>query len=327
VFTVNGDKLAGGEGLGFWYARNVGQAGPVYGGPPRWTGLAVFVDTDGTASDGASRVLASLNQGDFEWNGEKRGEGQYFGGCLARLRNTAAPVHMRLTYINKIFKVELDDGKEGGNFANCLERANTDLPPGMFFGLTAGTGDQPDLIDVLSFEVFQLKRESAGQPVQPAQSQQQAGQPMQQQSGQLERQLSQLQNHFNTVVGRMMPGDRPLMARLDHLEEHLRALSDRLSTLQDLLSTSLSRSSTVDPTALLSALRDLRDSTQTTLRDLSAKASNAEMQTDRLVKEVGRGERGGVFWWWMGFAAAQIVLLWAYQVIRKRFDDSSKKFI
>lgn len=330
VFRVAGDKEHGGDGLGFWYAKNVGQVGPVNGGPARWHGLAVFVDTDGTDTDGASRVVASLNQNDVEWSVERKGEGQYFGGCLARLRNTAAPVHMRVTYVNRIIKVELDDGKEGQSFANCLERANTDLPPGMFFGLTAGTSDQPDLFDILSFEVFELKREANPPPPSQPQQHQQGNQQQQQQQqplGELERQLSNMQNNLNTVMGRMMPGDRPIMQRLESIEQQLRGLSDRLASLQDLLTKVVSKSAAVDPTALLHTLNDIRDSTRSQLQALAVQAGHAEEQTQSLVKTVIERKQPAQFWWWMGFAGAQVTLLLAYQLIKKKFEDKSKKFI
>lgn len=323
VFKVSGDAVQGGDGLGFWYAKNVGQAGPVNGGPSRWFGLAVFVDTDGQELEGGggggSRVVAALNQNDQEWKQEKRGEGQYFGGCLAKLRNTAVPVHMRVTYVNRILKVELDDSKEGQGFANCLERSNTDLAPGMFFGLTAGTGDVPDLFEVLSFEVYELKRDG----VSGNQQQQQ-----QQPAVNTERQLNLMQSNLNAVLGQMLPGDRSILQRLESIEQQVRSLSDRLSSLQDLLTKVVSKSAAVDPSALLHTLNDIRDSTKSQLQALAVKAGHAEQQTQSLVRTVSERRRGeGQFWWWMGFVAAQVSLLFAYQLVRKRFEEKSKKFI
>lgn len=332
VFRVVGEKVGGGEGIAFWYARNLGQTGPVYGGPNRWHGLGVFVDVEGNAhsatnADGNQKVMGALSQGDLNWSVEKRGEGQFFGGCLARVRNTVSPVHMRITYINKVLKVELDDSKEGNGFASCMERANTDLPPGLFFGVSAATGDIPDALEMLSFEVFQLKRDGA-----PSSSSSNTGSAPEQSAtaktegvGEVVKYVQMLQNNFNAVIGPMLPGDRNVQQRLGAVETQLKALNDRLASLSELLTKVVSKSAAVDPGALLHTLNDIRDNTRNQLHALAVKAGATEQQAMSIAHAVNKN--GGKYYGWVGFVIAQIILLLAYQLIKKKFEDKSKKFI
>jgi len=44
-FRVSGRGYSGGEGLAFWYTKERGIAGDIYGSKDAWTGLAVFFDT------------------------------------------------------------------------------------------------------------------------------------------------------------------------------------------------------------------------------------------------------------------------------------------
>lgn len=325
AFRVQGDKDGGGEGLAFWYARNLGQAGPVYGGPNKWHGLGIFIDTN---SGTDQRVMGALSAGDVDWRMEKGGEGQYFGGCLARIRNTITPVHMRITYINRVLKVELDDSKEGASFANCLERANTDLPPGHFFGLSAGIGDNPDSFDVLSFEVFQLKRDANTVGNQVEQTIPQSNQSSNSSQYDMTKQLSLMQSNINTLIGQLMPGDRPVLQRLDGIEQQVKGLQDKINGLSELITKMISKSAAVDPGALLHTLHDIRENTRTQLQSLAIKAGAAEQQAQHIAQVVSASKKTDRHMsGYIVFVLAQIILLFAYHLIRGRYEEKSRKFV
>jgi hypothetical protein len=209
----------GSDGMAFWYTRYPGKTGPVFGGPEKWNGLGVFIDgfdNDGKGNNPA--IMGVLNQGDISFRMDHDGEGQYFGGCVRNVRNTKHPVVMRITYINKTLKVEIDDnGKsEKEEFMSCMERANTDLPLGYFFGVSAGTGGLADEFFLHHFTVSELKRGEGPKQEPNASKDKEAST-----TGanlELERLIRNMQSNINALFGPFIPNDRNLFKRLSDIE-------------------------------------------------------------------------------------------------------------
>ena len=229
TFSIKGPDH-GSDGLALWYTRSPGQLGPVFGSADRWHGLGVLVDgydNDGKGNNPA--IMGVLNQGDVSFRMDVDGEGQYFGGCVRQVRNSQHPVKMRITFINKVLKVEIDDsGHSNEEYMSCLERANTDLPLGYYFGVSAGAGQVPDEFSLHSFNLYELKRGEAEiaskaaaskQQGQNAQSSQSAGAaPVGVNTAELERMVKNMQSNLNAVMGTFKPGDRAIFKRLSDLE-------------------------------------------------------------------------------------------------------------
>jgi hypothetical protein len=223
-FTIKGPDH-GSDGMGFWYTRYPGKLGPVFGGPEKWSGLGVFIDgfdNDGKGNNPA--IMGVLNQGDVNFRMDMDGEGQYFGGCVRNIRNTKQPVVVRVTYINKTIKVEIDDnGKpEKEEFMSCMERPNTDLPQGYFFGVSAGSGVVPDEFFLHYFNLFELKKGDASKSDSISSKENAASEakavPASVSSAELERLIKNMQSNINALVGPFHPQDRNLFKRLADLE-------------------------------------------------------------------------------------------------------------
>lgn len=226
-FSIKGPEH-GSDGLAFWYARSPGKLGPVFGGADRWNGLGIFVDgfdNDGKGNNPA--IMGVLNQGDISFRMDIDGEGQYFGGCVRQVRNTKHPVLMRITYVNKILKVEIDDAGRGKDeYMNCLERANTDLPLGYYFGVSASAGQVPDDFSLHSFSLYELKKNDGGEIASKAEASKQIGSQNTNNANvavngnleQVERMIKNMQSNLNALMGSFQPGDRPVFSRLSDLE-------------------------------------------------------------------------------------------------------------
>lgn len=326
-FRIEGDKVGGGsDGLAFWYARNAGQSGPVYGGPNRWTGLGVFVDgwdNDGKGNNPA--IMGSLSNGDVDWNMERDGEGQYFGGCIRNIRNTESPVFMRITYINKVLKVEIDDSGNAGvkeQYASCIERANVDLQPGYYFGFSAGTGEvSPDLFELHSFEIYQIQRETPKDKQSPPAAQQSL-QASDEQTNKLLQQQQIMQSNLNAVIGQVLPGDRSIIQHFEFLEQEIRALNEKLRGLSELITKMLNKSAAVDPSALLHTLHDIRERTGRQLVSLEQQQRQFLQQ-----QQVPADSLKQKYYGYFAFCLVQVFLLLSILTIKKRFEDKSKKFI
>jgi len=175
-FTLRGDPSGGGDGLAFWYHHNVNnetelhspEDQSVFGGPDRWNGLAVLVDTwdnDGKGNNPA--VLAFLNNGSYTYDHAVDGENQYANGCLrSRLRNKK--IRLRISYFAGHLRIEINDqGKEVDDevWTRCLETKAT-LEAGGQFGVSFGAAAAPVKADqaiVHSLEIYYGEIMKAGE--------------------------------------------------------------------------------------------------------------------------------------------------------------------
>lgn len=159
--SIRGGEVEGGAGLAFWYTLDGHATGPVLGGPDKWRGLGLLLDTyDDDHRGNNPAILAIMNDGSFEYKPHSDGEGQYFAGCLRNLRNRAHPISLRVSHIRQLLKVEVDDEGEGRNWVVCFEKHGISLPAGSYFGITASTNDHPDEMELLDFSLSSVKVES-----------------------------------------------------------------------------------------------------------------------------------------------------------------------
>ncbi|KAI9593586.1 legume-like lectin [Syncephalis fuscata] len=141
-FSVNvfGRHLHGGDGMAFWYTKDRGQMGPVYGSKDSWEGLMVALDTyDKRDLRTNTFVLGMLNHNNLEYSKVEHPMSYILSGCFREYRNLKAPLKVRVTYANRTINIDVDNINEGGNYQPCFESENVDLPTGYYFGMSAAS--------------------------------------------------------------------------------------------------------------------------------------------------------------------------------------------
>ncbi|KAJ3028412.1 UNVERIFIED_CONTAM: hypothetical protein HDU68_001743 [Siphonaria sp. JEL0065] len=161
----------GGEGFGFWYAKDPNQLGPLYGSKDLWTGLMIGMDTAHigrryvpliygyNSEHGTHKLEGSLRAPPENYSG-------FLGKCFRDYRNTPHKVFARVSYIGKTLKLEMDLTQEGKAYSECFSASNVNLPIGYHFGISASTSQfTHDDHDVFSFEVYEANpSEKASKP-------------------------------------------------------------------------------------------------------------------------------------------------------------------
>ncbi|RKP24729.1 legume-like lectin, partial [Syncephalis pseudoplumigaleata] len=155
-FSVNvfGRHLHGGDGLAFWYAKDRGQLGPVYGSKDSWEGLMVALDTyDKRDARANTFVLGMLNHNNFEYAKAEHPMSHILSGCFREYRNLKEPLNVRVMYANETVTVSVDNINSGENYQPCFEAEHVKLPTGYYFGVSAASShDEADDHDILSFD-------------------------------------------------------------------------------------------------------------------------------------------------------------------------------
>jgi len=150
AFRVKGEAI-GGNGLAFWYSKDAHRTGAIYGGPDKFDGFGLFFDTfdEETRSETVPMVVGMLGDGMTTFQEASKADALHdkkvLGSCFKSIRNTEAPVYVRITYFNRHIKVEIDTKGEGQNYNTCFDAYEVDLPIGNFFGVSASTNIYPGI--------------------------------------------------------------------------------------------------------------------------------------------------------------------------------------
>ncbi|CAJ0826523.1 6038_t:CDS:10 [Entrophospora sp. SA101] len=158
-FRISGNYFLGGRGMAFWYTKDRGQEGPVFGSKDQWNGLGIMFETaDVKKKREKSIVMGHINDGIVLYNNLTNPAAKSIGGCYRLFRNTQTPIFVKIYYFDNNLKVYVDikdDGKKEPQL--CFEAKNIQLPLGNYFGVSAlADGDTPDDHDVLSMETFEI---------------------------------------------------------------------------------------------------------------------------------------------------------------------------
>ncbi|KAJ3118808.1 putative protein serine/threonine kinase, partial [Phlyctochytrium bullatum] len=145
AFAAYGKAYAGGDGFGFWYAKDYGD-GPVYGSFDGWNGLGIFFDTSEQAENRFTPyIFGIVNDGNLHINGRSDVLLSSIGGCFRDYRNRGSPVRARVSYVNQTLKLEIDLEEEDSR------------------GFTQASVISSDLLlddhDVFSLETYELNPE------------------------------------------------------------------------------------------------------------------------------------------------------------------------
>lgn len=360
---LRGASKVGGEGLAFWYTKDGHAPGPVFGAPDRWTGVGVLLDTfDDDARGNNPAIMGILNDGTIAYDARQDGEGQYFGGCLRNIRNLPdnIPLHLRLTYMQGTFKVELDDAQQGKRYVNCFEKSGIKLPAGYYFGVSGATNQHPDTIELLEMTVH------GAEPIHPAPDSPLASPPLVQAQPQAHvhgnmQSSSQppsqgtlaatnvdmaslitaleaiVQKQLRTFMPKIIAGhseestrkmQNSLESRLTGLEELLRRTTEGVGQLQRTLASMGDHLHHLDTAHLSDDLHHLGEELKSRLESIKDAAGRMESRGEEVRRMVepkrGYADRyGGV----LLFVLAQVLVLGAFFGIKTRIDKREKKWM
>jgi len=155
---ISGRSVMGADGMAFWYVENPDPgATDFFGYHESFTGVGIIIDTyDNDNSGDHPMVVGVFNDGKKQFShthGDKHDDGDMeIGNCFLPLRNKP-PVLLRLTYLDKILRVE---SQLSGNWETCFVSPRIYLPQNYYFGWSANTGDLADDHDILAFSIKNL---------------------------------------------------------------------------------------------------------------------------------------------------------------------------
>jgi len=97
-------------------------------------------------------VINNATQG---YDHDRDGTHTEFAGCESKFRGVDHDTYLSIRYYNDTLTLKTDvDGS--GNWEQCFEAEGIRLPTGLYFGLTAATGDLSDNHDVISIKTYML---------------------------------------------------------------------------------------------------------------------------------------------------------------------------
>lgn len=354
---IRGASKTGGEGLAFWYTKDGHAPGPVFGAPDRWTGLGLILDTFDNDSRGNNpAIMGILNDGSLKYDAQHDGEGQYFGGCLRNIRNLSnnIPLYLRITYMQGMFKVELDDANEGQRYVNCFEKAGLKLPAGYYFGLSGATNQFPDTIEVLSMTVHGAEafpeaqnepHEAIKEPQQEQQQQQHQQQPPQgvlaatnMDAASLINALDlMLQKQLRTFLPKIIAGHSEestrkvqsgLETRFSVVEDRLRQINEGLGQLQRTLGAMGDHLHHLDTAHLSDDLHHMSEDLKTRLSSLQGTTGRVEARSEEIRQIIqpkrGLSDRYGNV---VLFLVAQVILVGIFYGVKAKLDRREKKWM
>ncbi|OUM61707.1 hypothetical protein PIROE2DRAFT_12204 [Piromyces sp. E2] len=156
-FRIFGRSITGSEGLALFYTDKQLSVDSFFGGEHRFKGFAIIFDSSNIDPNSRIPTINVLyNDGNTIIQSQKEYTNIRKSLCVADFRNSPLPVYVRITYVNKNLKIEVDLSHEGNEYYECSNE-KIDLPDNYYFGLGAKTGDGvPDDHDIYSFDFYQL---------------------------------------------------------------------------------------------------------------------------------------------------------------------------
>ena len=171
-FHVHGQgKNLFGDGFAFWYTKEKGELGPVFGNRDYFTGLGVFYDTysnqNGAHVHDHPYISALVNNGSLQYDHDRDGTHSQVAGCTSHFRGLKKDTFTAISYINRELVVLMNIVGEP-EWQPCFSVPDIDLPTGYHFGITAETGDLADNHDIVSVRVYELDGLSMDQDATPS---------------------------------------------------------------------------------------------------------------------------------------------------------------
>eukprot|EP01135_Chromosphaera_perkinsii_P009578 Nk52_evm28s1810 gene=Nk52_evmTU28s1810 len=127
----------GGQGLAFWYSKDVRREGEVFGNNNHWDGLGIFFV--GRGEGGRSSIQGVLNDGTIGYDLNTFGKGQTFGSCDADFLTPFGDEDftvVNIQYVGKTIIVSYRAPK-ADKFVECLRLEKVNLPTQYSLGISA----------------------------------------------------------------------------------------------------------------------------------------------------------------------------------------------
>eukprot|EP00727_Mastigamoeba_balamuthi_P011672 m51a1_g7127 putative C-tail anchored protein, Lectin domain (385) ;mRNA; f:183436-185483 len=280
---IHGVSLLGADGLAFWYVREPGVPGELYGSKELFNGFSLIVDTYDNDKTGIHPyVFGMWNDGTYKFDHgahdhkdhmSPRHDGAMtigeLNGCTVRLRNLKAPTAFKVSYVDRQLRV-LYSLQPGSAWTQCFAVDRITLPTGYYFGWSAATGDLADDHDVSNITVVDPRDSPAsyvapavpGQPAAPVDSQ-------------------AIKRDLDISV-------RTLQAKMDGL----------LDVVQDTLKATRSSPAGADVASLTAAVRTVQSQVGA-LGAIQATVAEVANEVRGLGAAVARGGAAGGGWGWL----------------------------
>jgi mannose-binding lectin 2 len=163
VFQVHGATgTLFGDGMALWYVQEPNVIGDVFGSKDNFRGLAIFLDTysnhNGPHSHSHPYISAMVSNGTLAYDHDRDGTHTQLGGehtgCEAKFRNKEHDTQMLIRYVGDTLSI-FTDVSGAGTWKECMSVAGVHLPTGMYFGISAATGDLSDNHDIVAVRMYE----------------------------------------------------------------------------------------------------------------------------------------------------------------------------
>lgn len=170
-FSISGKGVvAFGEGMAFWIIRDSVKETekPCFGGPCKWEGLGIVVDTFDNNGDGLQPSLTAIwNDGSVVFDHDNDGAGApgTLGHCKLNqpVRNRDKPLRLVVTYSSQPRLIEVRVHFADGTWQKCVENELANVGSNLYIGASAQTGQIADNHDLVSIRAFDLTQHNQQQ--------------------------------------------------------------------------------------------------------------------------------------------------------------------
>ncbi|XP_031564414.1 vesicular integral-membrane protein VIP36-like [Actinia tenebrosa] len=162
-FSVHGQGTTMfGDGFAFWYARDRLREGPAFGSQSNFYGLGVFFDTynnhNGEHSHEHPYISAMIGNGSNAYDHDRDGTHNQVEGCSAQFRGQEHETFAIVRYLGAKERLTVLTDVDGrGEWRECFDVRGVKLPTGLYFGVSAATGELADNHDIKSMKLFEVE--------------------------------------------------------------------------------------------------------------------------------------------------------------------------
>jgi len=161
AIKISGKNRLFGDGLAFWATEEPKVTGDVMGYMNKWKGLGVIIDTyDNNVDNRHPYLSVVVNDGNGYWDHANDGGSLTRYGCRIKpkFRNKGVLQVVVSVFESHIQVLLFDEDNE--KWYDCVNVSGNhgNKFVGNYFGFTASTGSVSDRHEVLSFELYDMKR-------------------------------------------------------------------------------------------------------------------------------------------------------------------------
>ncbi|EDO48712.1 predicted protein [Nematostella vectensis] len=161
-FAVHGQGTTlFGDGFAFWYTRDRSLEGPAFGSSANFYGLGVFFDTysnhNGEHSHEHPYISAMVGNGTLPYDHDRDGTHSQVEGCSAQFRGLTHDTFALIRYSTSQERLTLLVDVDGKNeWRECFDVGGVKLPTGLYWGVSAATGQLADNHDIISMKLYEV---------------------------------------------------------------------------------------------------------------------------------------------------------------------------